>query len=304
MDIRRRLIKQIADRGFARRNVSLGATPDIRARKTPEIYWQAMWRGKAGQLPGRFAAFGLIIATALYGLNVGGHYGTSQATQPSLADKLGRAIGLKVRQINVKGSRHLDVNTLLKAVGVRKNSSMLGFDVLAARRRLERIDWVASAEVMKLFPGRVLVNIVEREPYALWQLDGVHRVIDREGIVLGGINVSTYTYLPLVVGEGAAKKADKILKIMSLMPALKTRVRALVRVADRRWNLNLFNGMTIMLPEYDVQKAVVELSRLEKKYALLSRNLSLVDFRLPDRITLRPIVKSATKNTPVNVPVL
>ena len=88
------------------------------------------------------------------------------------------------------------------------------------------------------------------------------------------------------------------------MPALKIRVRALVRVADRRWNLNLFNGMTIMLPEHDVQKAVVEFKRLEKKYALLSKNLSLVDFRLPDRITLRPIVKNATKNTAVNVPVL
>ena len=119
MDIRRRLIKQIADRGFARKNVSPGAKPGIRAQMTPGTYWQAMWLGKAGQLPGRFAAFGLIIATALYGLNVGGHYGTSHATQPSLTDKLGLAIGLKVRQINVKGSRHLDVNTLLKAVGVR-----------------------------------------------------------------------------------------------------------------------------------------------------------------------------------------
>jgi cell division protein FtsQ len=58
---------------------------------------------------------------------------------------------------------------------------MLDFEPQAARERLERIAWVAEAHVERRLPGTILVRIVERRAFAVWQKDGRFAVIDREG---------------------------------------------------------------------------------------------------------------------------
>ncbi len=44
-------------------------------------------------------------------------------------------------------------------------------------------------------------------------------------------------------------------------PALAGKVRAYIRVADRRWDILLENGVRIMLPEDEPMKALAEVER-------------------------------------------
>ena len=62
---------------------------------------------------------------------------------------------------------------------------------------------------------------------------------------------------------------------------------ASVLVAERRWNLRLTNGMDVRLPETDLQSALDRLVALDREKKLLSRDITTVDLRLPDRITVR-----------------
>jgi len=64
-------------------------------------------------------------------------------------------------------------------------------------------------------------------------------------------------------------------------------VRASVRVADRRWNLRLLNGIDVRLPETDVAAAFDRLVALDHAKKLLARDITMVDLRLPDRVTVR-----------------
>jgi cell division protein FtsQ len=64
-------------------------------------------------------------------------------------------------------------------------------------------------------------------------------------------------------------------------------VRASILVAERRWNLRLRNGMDVRLPEFDVDQAVEELLTLERDKKLFARDITAVDMRLPDRVTVR-----------------
>jgi cell division protein FtsQ len=71
---------------------------------------------------------------------------------------------------------------------------------------------------------------------------------------------------------------------------------ALVRVGERRWNLQLKNGITIMLPEGHEAAALARLGTLQTDQALLDRPLVFIDMRLPDRLAVRarPAVPAAT----------
>lgn len=287
MDGRRRVTQQI--------DHSLKSDYRSEIADVKPSYWQAVWRGNRGQGLGRLLTLSLFAATIGYGLVLGGHVKDRDYALMNAPDWFGTAVGLKVRQINVQGSQHLDAATILRALGLKRHESMLGFDVAAARKRLEKLDWVANAEIMKLFPGQVVVKITERVPYALWQVKGEHLVIDRAGVVLKELKAHNHVHLPLVVGEGANSTAAPIIKFLASFPTINGRVRALVRVADRRWNIKLLNGFTVMLPEKKPTVSLKEFAELEKKYGLSKRNLRLVDFRLPDRITLRPLEKAAPK---------
>ena len=62
---------------------------------------------------------------------------------------------------------------------------------------------------------------------------------------------------------------------------------AAVLIAERRWNLRLKNGTDVRLPEEDVDVALMRLVALDRDKHILSRDVSMIDMRLPDRALVR-----------------
>jgi len=91
-----------------------------------------------------------------------------------------------------------------------------------------------------------------------------------------------------VVGPGAPSHAAALLDTLANQPDLRARVAAMVRVGERRWNLQLKNGITVMLPEGHEEIALKKLHELQVNQAILDRPLVFIDLRLPDRLALRP----------------
>jgi cell division protein FtsQ len=58
-------------------------------------------------------------------------------------------------------------------------------------------------------------------------------------------------------------------------------------VGERRWNLRLRNGLDIRLPEVDAASALDHLVKLERETKLTTRDITAIDMRLSDRVTVR-----------------
>jgi len=121
----------------------------------------------------------------------------------------------------------------------------------------------------------------------LWQKAGRVGVIAGDGTVLEPYVARPYSNLPLVVGGGAELRAKEFLALLDRFPELRANVRASVLVADRRWNLWLRNGIDVRLPEFDVEKALDQLVALERNAKLSSRDITVIDLRLSDRVTVQ-----------------
>jgi cell division protein FtsQ len=170
---------------------------------------------------------------------------------------------------------------------VTGRTSLLFLDALQTRERLKGNPWIADATVLKLYPGRLQIHITERQPYALWQKDGRVSVIAEDGTVLEAYVARRFVRLPLVVGAGAERKAKQFLALLDRYPEIASQVRASILVADRRWNLKLKNGIDIRLPEQDVEAALARLTALDRDNKLFVRDVTAVDLRLADRVTVR-----------------
>ncbi|MGI9415331.1 MAG: cell division protein FtsQ/DivIB [Hyphomicrobiales bacterium] len=197
------------------------------------------------------------------------------------------AAGLSAQNVSITGLKRAVPQDILDIMGVWQGGSIVGFDAGEARRRLEAEDWIASASVLRQFPNRLHIEIVERVPFALWQIRGKFHVIDRDGMTLGRFAVRDNMELPIVVGEGAEKQALRLINDLEAWPDLKLQVRAAALVAERRWTLYLLNGIKVLLPEERVAEALREIDRLDREHDLLNRDVVAVDLRLGDRTVIR-----------------
>lgn len=208
-------------------------------------------------------------------------------------DPLLVSAGLEVRTMDVNGETaipDLDVLEALMGGGVR---ALPFYDAQAARERLRQIPWVADATVRKVYPDALAVELSRREPFAIWQRGGEVVVIDRTGHVLQQSYDDRYAGLPLVVGVGAERLAEEIVNTLSAYPAIAAQTAAAVRVADRRWNLRMSNGVDVRLPEHGIDRALSELTRIDEEQRILERAVAHIDMRLPDRLTVRLPVEAA-----------
>ncbi len=204
-----------------------------------------------------------------------------------IRDSVATGAGFAITTVAITGEKHLSREEILAAAGVTRRSSLLFFDVVDARARLLTNPWIAEATVQKLLPDRLVISISERAAFALWQKAGRVGVIADDGTVLEPYVLARYVDLPLVVGTGAETRAKEFLALLDRRPELRANVRASVLVAERRWNLRLKNGVDVRLPEVDVERALDRLVSLEREVKLSDRDITAIDLRLADRITVR-----------------
>jgi cell division protein FtsQ len=232
-------------------------------------------------------AVALVLGGLCYGVIRGEHVPEIVAFLEDARDQAANSVGFNITDLTVTGHNQLTKEEVLAAAGVTGRSSLLFLDADATRERLKTNSWIADATVRKLLPGQLQIEIKEREPFALWQKDRRVSVIADDGTVLEGFVAPQLLTLPLVVGRGAETRAKDFLALLDRFPALRDQVRASILVGERRWNLRLRNGLDVRLPEAEVASALEQLVTLDRDVKLLTRDITVVDMRLPDRVTVR-----------------
>jgi cell division protein FtsQ len=236
---------------------------------------------------GASAAAMLILASTYYGVVRGGHLPVIAAQIQDICDSAANSVGFRISEIALAGEHEVSRADVLKLAGITGRSSLLFLDAAQIRVRLMTNPWITQAAVLKLYPGRLRIEIKERKAFALWQNEGRIYLIAADGTVLETDVPPRFASLPLVVGRGAEHIAQDFLGLLKRYPLIAKSVEASVLVAERRWNLHLKDGVEVLLPEREPQHALRMLVDLDRKKKLLSRDIVAVDLRLPDRVTVR-----------------
>jgi cell division protein FtsQ len=223
----------------------------------------------------------LLFGAIIHGLVIGGHLDYDGSPWRKLPGQLASSLGFAADDIRITGLVHQEPDTLLSAIGVTPGGSLVGFDAVRARALLENLDWVAQATVMRKYPNRLDMVVTERQPFAIWQRDGAHYVIDQTGTAMSTLDPKRLSSLLLVTGEGAHRAVAGLVSGLTTVPQVKKHVAAAARVGERRWTLYLDNGVTIALPERGAEKALASLARLDRAQGLLSRGIKAIDLRFP-----------------------
>jgi cell division protein FtsQ len=229
----------------------------------------------------------VILASIAYGIVKGDHLPAVTGFLKDARDSVLDAAGLRIASVGLTGNQHVSREEVLAIAGVTGTTSLIFLDVERARERLKSNPWIADATVLKLYPRELQISIKEREAFALWQKERVVSVIADDGTVIEPYVAPRLIRLPLVVGIGAGAKAKDLLALLDRHPTIREFVRASVLVGERRWNLRLNNGIEVRLPETGAETALDRLVALDREKNLITRDIVIIDLRLPDRVTVR-----------------
>lgn len=208
-------------------------------------------------------------------------------------------MGFVVHDVFVVGRTETPKKTLLDALAVARGAPILAVDLEAARQRVQALPWVKQASVRRVLPDKLVVEIVERRPLALWQHDKKFALIDDEGQVILRDDVGPFSELMVVVGEDAPANATALVRMLASEPDLLPRVKAAVRVGGRRWNLHLADGIDVKLPELDPEKAWRRLAEHQRQHRLLDKPVRVIDLRLDGKLVVRPADRASQTGSDV-----
>nr|WP_245706454.1 cell division protein FtsQ/DivIB [Ruegeria marina] len=166
--------------------------------------------------------------------------------------------------------------------------SSFDLDVEQIRQVITGLDPVRNASV-RIRPGGILqVDVVERQPAVIWRTRGGLEMLDETGAHVDDLAArGDRSDLPLVAGEGADKHVEEALRLLATAKPLGDRMRGLVRIGERRWDVVLDRGQRILLPEQRPVQALERVLAVNEVQDLLERDVADIDMRLGARPTIR-----------------
>ena len=238
---------------------------------------------------GLSAVLGVLFFLALW---LGGYLPTVRQNIADTKRDTLMSLGFTVRHIDVMGEGRLNEADIRAALGIYQGDFFFAADLQRAQDRTESLPWVDRAVVRRLWPDRIVVQLVETTPYAIIQEDGTLHLAAMDGTRVAPLQADTARLpdgLRIFTGPGAAEHAAMITAVVQEQPRIWAQTTALTRHASGRWDLHLEGGTTLRLRAGEARESLAQFARMPR-----TADFAVVDLRLPDRVTLTPTPPTTT----------
>ena len=208
----------------------------------------------------------------------------------AVGEQIGAA-GFSVSRVELRGLGKLDAATVTKVALDQPSLAMPLLDLDAIRDRLMNdFKWVKEARVSRRLPDTLVVEIVERSPAAVWQLNGRLQLVDGEGAVIEPVRADALPAgLPLVIGPGAQHRIADLGTLIEAAPQLRDHFAGATWIGGRRWDLRFKTGETVSLPEGEeaARAALRRFADINARRSVLGRNFLRFDMRVEGRMIVQ-----------------
>ena len=190
--------------------------------------------------------------------------------------------------VSVVGASPELADAVRARLDIKLPQSSFDIDLEAARARIQELDAVARADLIVRSGGVLEVAITERVPVVLWRTETGIEMLDATGHRVASLAArSDRPDLPIIAGDGADSVTAEALALFAAARPIQDRLRGLVRVGERRWDVVLDRNQRILLPQDKPIAAIERLIALHQAGDLLGRDILTVDLRTDHRPVLR-----------------
>ena len=193
-----------------------------------------------------------------------------------------------VDEVVFENATELREEEILSLIDFQTPKSIMEIDRDALRTSLSQVDAVGSTEIRYSYNGTMRIILEPRIPTMIFFDGEKFATIDKTGHRVESLhNRTDRPELFVISGEGATDHPEEAQAIVNLIAPFSDRVRGLVRVGERRWDIVLANGGKLMLPTLDPIASLHIILKQHRTNDVLNRDIKAYDMRNPERPILR-----------------
>ena len=193
--------------------------------------------------------------------------------------------GFLIENIHITGNNILTKEDILSSFQDLKNKNIFNIDLLQIHKILLLNKWIKDLEIKRILPNTIKIKITEQKAIAIWQTKSGNKLITQKGNVILVKKVNDFkNQLPIMNGAEANQNTLKILEILKQNPQLYERIWSISYISKRRWDIHFKEGLKILLPKDDIEKAWLRIQHLQKNYNILELGLTEIDIRNKNQI--------------------
>lgn len=184
--------------------------------------------------------------------------------------------------------QHISRQALQEAIMSQIHAGFFAFDVSTFKQRLqERLPWIESVVVRRVWPSTLKVTVVEQKAVAIWN---GQQLVNSHGQLFGPAKLSFPAGLPQLVGPASAYASvlSEYSLVAQQLQRLNISVKQLALTDRQAWHLMLSNGVVVMLGRERVNQ---RLARFVKVYPELlaahPTDIQSVDLRYPNGFAIK-----------------
>jgi cell division protein FtsQ len=197
-------------------------------------------------------------------------------------------IGFKLEKIYVSELEYVKLDEVMQVVGLETGDSVFAGNLKQIQKNIKEVSpWVSQVGVIRELPNILHLVVKEHVPKAMIEDDNMIFFVDAAGKKILEIEpkqIHDFENIMMLYGENAVLYLSNLLEFIEEDSEIFSYIEYGEWVGDRRWDIKLVNGVKIMLPEIDPERAWRRFLKINKKINLFDYRIKSVDFRLDDRI--------------------
>lgn len=231
--------------------------------------------------------FAVVFGLGLYFQSEGRRAGFTDWAE-SVRQSIAERPEFMVQMMSVEGASPDLADAIREVVPQRFPVSSFEMDLEAMQHAVAELPAVATADVRVRRGGVLEIAVTERHPAVVWRSRTGIGTLDGTGHAVSPLLARLERPdLPLIVGTGADAAVPEALALIAAAGPIADRVRGLVRIGERRWDVVIDPDIRLMLPEADPVPALEQIVALNQSQEILDRDISAIDLRIPSRVTVR-----------------
>ena len=187
----------------------------------------------------------------------------------------------------VLGNNYIDKKSLIYELKTKldedKNSNNL--DLIS--NVLNKKNLIKKFIITKTSNNLITIKIEEKNIIGLLNIENNNYLIDEFNNIIETKITPNLFHLPVFIGKNSNKNASVILNLIKESD-INLNYLSFSFVDQRRWNINLKNGVKILLPETKVLDTLKLLNKVTSKYNILNGNFIEIDMRIYGKYFLKP----------------
>ena len=187
----------------------------------------------------------------------------------------------------VLGNNYIDKKSLIYELKTKLDEDRNSNNLDLISNVLNKKNLIKKFIITKTSNNLITIKIEEKNIIGLLNIENNNYLIDEFNNKIETKITPNLFHLPVFIGKNSNKNASVILNLIKESD-INLNYLSFSFVDQRRWNINLKNGVKILLPETKVLDTLKLLNKVTSKYNILNGNFIEIDMRIYGKYFLKP----------------